>query len=35
LESRGYLVIRFWNSDVLENIDGVLLRIEESLEGVQ
>jgi very-short-patch-repair endonuclease len=35
LESRGYRVIRFWNSDVLENIDGVLSRIEESLEDVQ
>jgi len=24
LESLGYLVLRFWNSDVLANIDGVL-----------
>jgi very-short-patch-repair endonuclease len=24
LRSRGYRVIRFWNNDVLENIDGVI-----------
>ena len=24
LESMGYLVLRFWNNDVLQNIDGVL-----------
>jgi very-short-patch-repair endonuclease len=24
LEAAGYLVLRFWNNDVLENIDGVL-----------
>jgi very-short-patch-repair endonuclease len=24
LESNGYLVLRFWNNDVLTNIDGVL-----------
>jgi very-short-patch-repair endonuclease len=24
LESMGYLVLRFWNNDVLSNIDGVL-----------
>ena len=24
LESQGYTVIRFWNNDVLENIEGVL-----------
>jgi very-short-patch-repair endonuclease len=24
LESLGYLVLRFWNNDVLMNIDGVL-----------
>ncbi len=31
LESRGYKVIRFWNNDVLQNADGVLIRISESL----
>ena len=24
LESRGYRVMRFWNNEVMENIDGVL-----------
>jgi very-short-patch-repair endonuclease len=28
LKSKGYRVVRFWNNDVLENIDGVVLRIE-------
>jgi len=27
LEARGYLVSRFWNSEVLSNIDGVLEEI--------
>jgi very-short-patch-repair endonuclease len=27
LEARGYLVLRFWNNDVLQNIDGVLQTI--------
>ena len=31
LERAGYSVLRFWNNDVLENIDGVLIRIEEAL----
>ncbi len=31
LASRGYKVLRFWNSDVLENVDGVLIVIEEAL----
>jgi len=31
IESRGYRVIRFWNHDVLENTDGVVLRITEEL----
>lgn len=35
LESRGYRVIRFWNNDVLENIDGVLFRIKEALDEAQ
>ena len=24
LEKMGYLVVRYWNNDVLSNIDGVL-----------
>ncbi len=31
LESAGYRVLRFWNHEVLENIDGVLIRIAEAL----
>jgi very-short-patch-repair endonuclease len=33
LEARGYLVIRFWNNDVLANTEGVLLRILEALRA--
>jgi len=31
LESLGYRVLRFWNNEVLENIDGVLMRITQAL----
>ena len=31
IEAHGYLVLRFWNNDVLGNTDGVLLRIAEAL----
>jgi len=31
LVSRGYRVLRFWDNEVLENIDGVLERISETL----
>jgi len=31
LESRGFRVIRFWNNDVLLNIEGVGLRILEAI----
>ena len=27
LEAMGYIVIRFWNNEVIENIDGVLMEI--------
>ena len=27
LESMGYIVIRFWNNEVIENIDGALMEI--------
>ena len=33
LESRGYKVIRFWNNDVVNNIEGVILAIMNALEG--
>jgi len=29
LESKGYTVLRFLNNDVMENMEGVLLRLEE------
>jgi very-short-patch-repair endonuclease len=31
LEARGYRVIRFWNHDVLANIDGVVTVIRQAL----
>jgi len=32
LESLGYKVIRFWNKDVIKNIDGVILAIVHAME---
>jgi very-short-patch-repair endonuclease len=32
LEERGYQVLRFWDNEVLTNMEGVLERISESLE---
>ena len=32
LNSLGYKVIRFWNSDVMNNIDGVILAIIHAME---
>ncbi|HZG44892.1 MAG TPA: endonuclease domain-containing protein [Allosphingosinicella sp.] len=31
LESRGYRVVRFWNNDVLSNVEGVVRAIEQVL----
>ena len=31
LKMRGYRLIRFWNNDVLENIEGVVAAIEKAL----
>jgi very-short-patch-repair endonuclease len=31
IEASGYRVLRFWNNDVLENIDGVLAEIQSAL----
>ncbi len=31
LESCGYRVLRFWNNEVVENLDGVLERIAEDI----
>ena len=33
LESLGYTVIRFWNNDVMNNIDGVILAIIHAVEA--
>ena len=35
LEHQGHAVLRFWNGDVLNNIDGVLERIYEALGARQ
>ena len=35
LESQGYKVIRFWNNDVMNNIEGVILAIMYALEQQQ
>jgi very-short-patch-repair endonuclease len=32
LESMGYLVLRFWNNDVIRNIDGVLEEILSAID---
>jgi len=31
LESQGFRILRFWNHDVLQNLDGVWTTIEEAL----
>ena len=31
LENEGYTVLRFWNNDVLTNIEGVVIRILEQI----
>jgi very-short-patch-repair endonuclease len=31
LESKGFRVIRFWNNEVFENIEGMVLKIQEIL----
>jgi len=32
LKGKGYQILRFWNNDVLTNIEGVLEKIKENLE---
>jgi very-short-patch-repair endonuclease len=34
LKSQGYRVLRFWNNDVLSNIEGVLTVIDERLQEI-
>jgi very-short-patch-repair endonuclease len=31
MRERGFRVVRFWNNDVLQNIDGVLMEISAAL----
>jgi very-short-patch-repair endonuclease len=33
LKSRGYRVLRFWNSDVIKDLDGVIRAIMQALEA--
>ena len=33
LNAHGYRILRFWNNEVLENIDGVLESIDEALKA--
>ena len=33
LKRSGYRVLRFWNNDVLQNVEGVLQVIHETLES--
>jgi very-short-patch-repair endonuclease len=35
LEKEGYQVLRFWNSDVTDNLDGVLNKIKEALDNIR
>ena len=35
LESNGYKVIRFWNNEVYENIEGVIKRLEKEFNPHQ
>ena len=32
LNAKGYRVLRFWNNEVLENVDGVLETIDQALK---
>ena len=35
LNSLGYRVLRFWNNEIYENIDGVLLKIKQEINPHQ
>ena len=34
LNAQGYRVLRFWNNEVIDNLDGVLTMIEEVLDNM-
>jgi very-short-patch-repair endonuclease len=33
LEAQGYTVLRFWNNEVMANMEGVMMRIQETLQA--
>ena len=33
LDSQGFRVVRFWNNEVLENLEGVLLKIQAAVDA--
>ena len=33
LGSQGFRIMRFWNNDVISNLEGVMVRIEEELQS--
>ncbi len=33
LESKGYRVLRFWNGEVLKDINGVMAVIQDTIQG--
>ncbi len=35
LRSQGFKVLRFWDNEILDNIDGVLVRLSEALPPTQ
>ena len=35
LATEGFRVIRFWNNEVLTNLDGVMFRIEQALKSTK
>ena len=35
LVTRGFVVVRFWNNDVLSNIEGVIAEISRALESTR
>ena len=35
LEQAGYVILRFWNNEVFENLDGVLATILQSLQAAR
>ena len=35
LEQKGYKVIRFWNNEIYENIEGVIKKLEQEINPLQ